>query len=200
MKNGMMKLVLLTGLIGAGCAGGLALRSVRLHANAAKAPEFPLKLDAATEAIFTHADKVEALRLADFHDNCKRPAEEFDAMLEQKYGAAQHYTLVRPVRAMNLNFAPRLQAALRLTPDPKTYFASQCFDPGVGFRVWRGKAHTDVFVCFHCQGVVIVTTDERKKEIVNLRTDVGAARKSLLALSREAFPDDKVLQELKDTL
>jgi len=72
MRNAAVKLIFLTGLIGAVCAGGLALRSVRLHTKEVKAPENPLKLDAATEAIFAHADKVEALRLADFLDSSTR--------------------------------------------------------------------------------------------------------------------------------
>ena len=198
MRNGKVKLSILVALIGAGCAGGLALRSVRLHANAVKAPDNPLKLDAATEAIFAHADKVEALRLADFLDSSTRSLPNFDEIAMGKYGAVHSYTLMRPARIVNANFAPRLREALRLTPDKPNPF-HQCFEPGMGFRVWRGKTHTEMFVCFHCEGVEIVTTDERKKEIANFRTDVGAARKSLLALSREAFPEDKVLQELKDT-
>ena len=122
--------------------------------------------------------------------------------MEHKYGSAQNYTLIRPVRLVNTNFAPRLRDALRLTPDPKTtrVMIAGCFDPGVGFRVWRGKARAEMFVCFHCQGVEIVTTDERKKEPDNFHTDIGAARKSLLALSREAFPEDATLRDLKDAL
>ena len=199
MRNAAVKLIFLTGLIGAVCAGGLALRSVRLHTKEVKAPENPLKLDAATEAIFAHADKVEALRLADFLDSSTRSLPNFDEIAMQKYGLAYNYTLMCPARVVNTNFAPRLRETLRLTPDKSNAFY-QCFEPGVGFRVWRGKTHTEVFVCFHCEGVEIVTTNERKKEISNFRTDMGAARKSLLALSREAFPEDKVLQELKDTL
>ncbi len=195
MKNGTVKWVSLMGLVGAVCAGGLALRSGRSHA--AHAPEHPLKLDAATEAIFAHADRVEALRLMDFHENWKRPQADYDNL--DKFGQAYHYTLLRPARPVNLSFGPRLRDALRLTPDESHAFY-QCFEPGVGFRAWRGKTHTDVFVCFYCEGVEIVTTDERKKQLGYFHPDMGAARKSLLALSREAFPDDKLLQELPDTL
>ena len=198
MKNAAVKLVFLTGLIGAGCVGGLAIRSARIRSQEANA----LKLDAVTEAIFAHADKVEALRLGDIQEIASRTGTEFIDLANQKYGVAGGYTLLRPVRLVNTNFAPRLREPLRLTPDPKTAIAriSGCFDPGVGFRVWRGKTYNEVFVCFYCQGVEIVTTDEHKNRVARIRNDVGAARKSLLALSREAFPEDKVLQGLKDSL
>ena len=58
MKNGMVKLLAAAGAIGAISGGGLTLRSMRLHANAVKAPETPLQLDAATEAIFAQPDRV----------------------------------------------------------------------------------------------------------------------------------------------
>ena len=163
-----------------------------------------MKLNAVTEAIFAHSDKVEALRLGDIQETPYRTEAEFIALADQKYGTAGAYNLLRPARIVNTNFAPRLREALRLTPDPKNATAriSGCFDPGVkvGFRVWRGKAHTDVFVCFYCQGVEIITTDEHQNKVERFRNDVGSARKSLLALSREAFPEDKVLQDLKDAL
>lgn len=74
---------------------------------------------------------------------------------------------------------------------------SQCFVPGVGFRVWKGRAHTDLCVCFYCSGVEIITKDAKHKEVYHHQTVLGGSRAAFLALARQAFPQDAHLAALK---
>jgi hypothetical protein len=185
MKNKKVKALLLMGLLGAGCAGGTAL--YLREANA-------MKLDATTAFILANADKVEALRLNYYGG----PSPDFSDE-KRLYDPTSGYILRRPARVVNTNFAPRLLAALRSLPVQKDREMVECFDPGVGFRVWRGGAWTQMFICFRCQGIEISAVSEEGKKSVSLYTDLGSARKTLLALSREAFPDDEELKDVKDT-
>jgi len=184
MKNKAAKALLLMGLLIAGGAGGTALY---LHeANT-------VRLDAVTDDVLTNADKVEALRLSYYAGSAVDLSDE-----KGLYDTLSGYVLRRPAHVVNTNFAPRLLSALRSLPDPKDQTLVSCFDPGVGFRVWHGGEWTEMFICFRCQGIEISTTNAEGKKSGSVYMDLGAARKPLLAMSREAFLEDKVLQELKD--
>ena len=155
-----------------------------------------LQLDAVTQKVFAQAVRVDVFRLADFHEG-NRSVEEYGAIGQNKYGTVNDYTLTRRGVQQNAVFAGKLLSALQKVGDPAKYFPASCFDPGVGFRVWHSREHTDIFVCFYCSGVDISTTDAHGHIVWQTRTDLGEARSSLLALSRQVFPDDKALQQLK---
>ena len=92
-------------------------------------------------------------------------------------------------------FAGSLRAALvqgTSAPD-----GAQCFEPGIGFRAWKGQAHTDICVCFTCQGVEIVTKNAKQTVLHQSLTELGASRPALLVLSKQAFPQDKQLAALE---
>lgn len=156
-----------------------------------------LTLEATTKSVLENADKVETFRLADFHDAALRTEAEYNAIEKQKYGTMRTYTVTRKGKVQNAAFAREILAALeKIKPN---HFMASCFDPGVGFRVWKGKTKTEIFICFACPGVEIVTSNEKKKEIWSTHLEnLGDARKTLLALSRRAFPDDKILRDLKE--
>lgn len=175
--------------------GIIAFGAYQWHLKRTRTPT--LQIFPATHSIFEQVDRVETFRLADFHE-MMRPDAENAAIETEKYGTVHQYTVTRVGKEQDAAFAQELLAALEQSPRPTPFGQfSACFDPGVGFRVHRGKSFTEVFVCFHCSGVEIVTTDENKKEVWTTRTELGKARKPLLLLSRRAFPDDKILQDLK---
>lgn len=159
-------------------------------------PTGPLALDAATKAVFAGANRVETFRLADFHEEerlDRNPAEQ--AALDSHLGWLDNHTILRVGVSQGKEFAANLNAALSQLND----FAlmPSCFDPGVGFRVWKGKAHTDLCVCFYCSGVEIITKDANHKEVFHKQTDLGRSRAAFLALARQAFPQDAPLSALK---
>lgn len=154
--------------------------------------EKKLSLDAATSAIFTQATRVDTFRLADFHEQVRSPKD--DQIIDsRKYGTVGNYTVLSVGRPQDGAFAGRLSQALATANDPSTSFISSCFDPGVGFRVWHGHEHADLFLCFTCSGLEITT----QARAGGIRADLGAARAPLLALSKEVFPQDTTLQAIK---
>ena len=86
--------------------------------------------------------------------------------------------------------------------DEKTYDwekAKKCkFEPGVGFRLWREKDWVDIVLCFHCDELEISTIPPGERERKTAHEDFDAARAALVKLCKEAFPDDKEIQGLKD--
>ena len=151
----------------------------------------PLALDRTTQAILANADRVETFRLqgGDEDEDVSQ-----QAALAKAYASPQYlddYFVLGKGPTQGRAFAGSLRAALAqgtAAPD----FA-QCFMPGVGFRAWKGRAHTDICVCFTCQGVQIVTQDAKQKVLHQSLTELGASRPALLALSKRAFPQDKQL-------
>ncbi len=155
--------------------------------NARPFPTGPLVLDATTKTILTGADRVETFRLAggDYDEAPDRIRD---------LGTLDDHTILHIGALQGKAFAADLSAALASSESPS--FMSQCFDPGVGFRVWKGQAHTDLCVCFLCSGVEIITKDARHKEVFHQRADLGKSRTAFLALARQAFPQDAQIAAL----
>jgi len=69
------------------------------------------------------------------------------------------------------------------------------FEPGVAFRVWRGDRAVEVLVCFKCDDLwphVVGESGTLDREWL----EFDAVRADLLALAKEAFPDDPAIQAL----
>jgi hypothetical protein len=94
-------------------------------------------------------------------------------------------------------FAQKLAAVLT---DEKTLFGQQarCFLPGVAFRLWKDKESVDVLVCFGCKNLRLIARDADGKAVKQASGAFGPDLAPLLALAREAFPDDKELKEVKE--
>lgn len=171
---------------------------------AAEKNALPLVLDATTKSILAGADRVETFRLADFHEEERRTEAE-DALLSGDHQATlDDHVILRTGPPQGETFAAALRAALSKTPSPigadgLMSGTPSCFDPGVGFRVWNGKAHVDLCVCFYCSGVEIVTKNAKHKTVSQETVNLGASRSAYLALSRQAFPKDAALAAVKDT-
>lgn len=85
-------------------------------------------------------------------------------------------------------FAARLAALLL---DEKTYSAEGKFcepNPGVAFRLWKGKQHVDVTLCFECNML----------QVNSVGGDFDHVRPALVTLAKEAFPDDAKIQKLQE--
>jgi hypothetical protein len=94
-------------------------------------------------------------------------------------------------------FAARLAVVLQRDD---TLFGTQarCFVPGVAFRLWQDKEGVEVLICFTCENLRIIARDDRGKEIKNVSGAFGPDRAPLLKLVKEAFPDDKEIQAIRE--
>lgn len=165
-------------------------RNLRFYATPALPP---LSLDSKTASILAGAGRVETFRLADYHEHLGRPPEEFKAMETRKFGKMGTFTIVRVGAPRDREFS--LGIARALGQASVGMAGSMCFDPGVGFRSWRGRESVDVAICFNCSGIEITTRDASRKVIKSQRADLGQSRSALWALSGQAFPDDKRFQQ-----
>lgn len=202
MKRAVVLLIfaaLTVGAVGYGLPRAALWREHRLREQLRDARPFPtgpLVLDAATKAVLAGADRVETFRLADFHEGMSRTPAEQEALSGGHLGTLDDYTVLRAGAPQGRAFAADLSRAVSTLKSPS--FMSQCFDPGVGFRVWKGQAHTDLCVCFYCSGIEIITKDAQHKEVFHQRAELGTSRAAFLALARQAFPQDARLAALKD--
>lgn len=100
-------------------------------------------------------------------------------------------------RVPGQQFASRL-AAILLAEHTYGIAATDCFDPGVAYRLWKGDRSVDVLICFHCNNLDV--RPNRKAESAGGQlADFGQStvRTELLKLTKEAFPDDRDIQSLK---
>ena len=140
---------------------------------------------ARTLAILAKADRVEVYRVKEGG----KGSEQLDG-----------YPIVDIGKPQDKAFAGKLKAVLY---DEKTYdfdTAKACeFMPGVGFRVLSDEGQVDVILCFHCDELQLFTTDGKHKEVEKKHEDFDRARPALVKLAKQAFPNDKEIQALKET-
>jgi hypothetical protein len=88
-----------------------------------------------------------------------------------------------------------------------TYFGRQakCFDPGLAFRLWKDNESVEVVVCFHCTTLEVSAKDAKGRALddVDEKKSGGFGGETgsyamLVKLAKDAFPDDKDIQALKD--
>jgi hypothetical protein len=70
--------------------------------------------------------------------------------------------------------------------------------PGVAFRVWRGDQCVEVLVCFQCNVLAMHLGSGDWGWTSDMLRDFTGGRARLLALCKEALPDDPVIQRLPD--
>jgi hypothetical protein len=71
------------------------------------------------------------------------------------------------------------------------------FSPGVAMVFERGQAKVIALVCFKCNDVVYCVYDAKAERTLSTFVDFRPGRAKFLEASKWAFPDDKVLAELK---
>jgi hypothetical protein len=85
--------------------------------------------------------------------------------------------------------------------DPNTYdfnSAKGCmFEPVAGFRIWHDKRSVDVILCFHCNELKLISPDPVSKRYPSRVQGFDKARPAMLRLVKQAFPDDREIQDLK---
>jgi hypothetical protein len=93
-------------------------------------------------------------------------------------------------------FAARLADILLSDTTYSDTFA-QCFWPGVAFRVYRGEDCVDVIICLKCQNFYLgPPTDRPVAETASFAGSPAGPR--LVRLAKEALPQDKDIQGLKE--
>jgi hypothetical protein len=96
---------------------------------------------------------------------------------------------------MGKDFANKLADILSNEQTYTNEFA-QCFWPGVAFRVWKDQQGVDVLICFKCGNFYCGPSKEMVRE--NAAFHGSPMRSQLVRLAKEAFPDDKEIQSLKE--
>ena len=167
----------------------------------------PLVLNPITQKILANADRVETFRL-------RNPNEDYD---EQDMPAAvgPHVQLLDRCEVMRVGpmenhaLAAALQAALSKVPSPAQTNGDLSLMPvgspnefgaDVGFRVWKGKAHVDICAGFSTGFLEMITMGAGSKSLMQTTAGMGASHPAFLALSRQAFPQDKSLAALTTEL
>jgi len=137
-------------------------------------------------AVLAGATKVEVFRID--------PREE---AFEHKAGERRigGYLITAQGYDQGQDFADRLAEILQ---DDKTFTNdyAKCFNPGVAYRVWKDAQAVEVLLCFMCDNLYCGPPTDRANETASF---LGSPRRAdLLRLTKEAFPDDKDIQALKD--
>jgi hypothetical protein len=134
-------------------------------------------------SILRHGDRVEVFRVSD-----RTKASDWSR------GDIGGYPILAVGREQGPDFAARLGRVLRgwgVANSSKTC----AFEPGVAFRVWRGGGAVEVLVCFKCDDLWPHVVGE-PGTLQHEWLEFDAARPALVALAKEAFPDDPTIQAL----
>jgi hypothetical protein len=105
------------------------------------------------------------------------------------------YPVLEQGKDLGSDFAARLADAVMDHPE----LAEKCgIQPGVAFRVWRGDQCVEVLVCFKCDVLAMHLGTGEWDWTSNMLRDFSGGRAKLLALCKEALPDDPVIKGLPD--
>ena len=72
------------------------------------------------------------------------------------------------------------------------------FEPGVAYRFWKDKEVVSVLVCFKCSEVKFVSDNPEDKGDPFRRAIYAKLRPEIVQLTKQAFPNDKDIQALKE--
>jgi len=206
----MKRIVLLLGF-GIVCIGAVSFAAPRFVAarqtadrNAAYAQMMtkngPLVLDGATQAVLAHADRVETFRLVNPNADSDETAMPIGSSPPGMFVGGCQVLHIGPAKGPA--FAAALQAALSKMPSPgspagQTVPGPNDFGSDVCFRVWRGKAHADIYASFNTGRGEIISQDAQHKTLTQTVGVMGGSGPALLALSKDAFPQDSYFADVK---
>lgn len=146
-------------------------------------------IDDRTVTILKKADKVEVFRVDGTWPH-KPPAPSEQAI--------SGWRVLSQGRDQGPEFAARLADILADEASYSQKFAG-CFDPGVGYRIWRGKDRVDFIICFHCDNFYLGPPVKGKMVSETASFYETPARRRLVRLAKEAFPNDPDIQGLWET-
>lgn len=148
-------------------------------------------------SVLRDATRVEAFRIADTDDLDYAFGRHKD--VRSDLGKIDGYTITSRGEEIGRGFAERLSGYLL---EGKHYFISlDCLpDPGVAFRVWRGRESVSLIICYECDYLKVFVHDERGSNVhrgSSYFKDAFVESEVLVDLAREAFPDDEQIQALR---
>jgi hypothetical protein len=116
---------------------------------------------------------------------------------DPKVNAIGHYPILSTGKEQGQAFAARL--ADILLGGGVTQNQKKCgLQPGVAYRLWKDKQAVEVLVCFKCDVLWAHVVGETGEQPSSEYKDFDSVRAKLLALTKEAFPDDKEIQDLPE--
>jgi hypothetical protein len=137
------------------------------------------------EAILRNARRVEVFRVG------SEPAS--DATAKTIGG----FPILAVGKEQGVDYAARLSKVLR--SDGVTQNQKKCgLEPGVAFRLWSGDQAVEVLVCFKCDVLWPHVMGSRVENPHFEWQDFDPIRPELLALTKEAFPDDAEIRNLPE--
>jgi hypothetical protein len=150
----------------------------------------PDKLSASGVAILRGATRVEVFRVG---------PEKVQGPADRTLGG---YPILSTGSEQNQAFGQRLTKIL--LSGNVTQNAKKCgFEPGVGFRLWDGDQSVVVLICFKCNVLWAFVPGEPTRITEHGIAheewewqDFDGVRGPLLKLAKEAFPEDKPIQDL----
>ena len=133
-------------------------------------------------SILRHAERVEVFRVSPVYAK------------DQREGTINGYLILDQGKEQGPEFAARLSSVLRGWSVANR--SKKCvFNPGLAFRIWSGDRAVEVLVCFLCDDLwphVVGEAGTMHGEILAF----DPVRADLVALAKEAFPDDLEIQGL----
>lgn len=158
----------------------LAATGLVLAARADDGPSEKLKklLGDKIVAILSGPTKVEAFRI-----ESERNAKKGDKQISG-------YKITASASVKGKEFAAKVAKVML---DEKTHLgdAARCFQPGVAFRIWRGKDAVDVIICFKCTNLGINLKDDPPGPGEADPHGFGPETEPLQRLVKEAFAADR---------
>lgn len=149
-------------------------------------------LNRQTKAILSGATKVEVYRI-DGMEEYANPEQKPKQLGDLTFDG---YPVTGTGKDQGKEFAAKLYAVLSDDRSWSNAWAF-CFTPGVAFRAWDGKEAVDVVICFRCKNIYCgPSTDNKPHENISFVDSPMQAK--LVQLVKEAFPDDKEIQALKE--
>lgn len=112
--------------------------------------------------------------------------------------AIEGYPILATGKEQGQAFAARLTSIL--LGKGVTQNEMKCgLQPGVAYRLWKDDRAVEVLVCFKCNVLWPHIVGEKWKEQLWWEwQDFDTVRAESLALTKEAFPNDKEIQQLRD--
>jgi len=140
-------------------------------------------VDRSTSSILRRGERVEVFRIDSKYD-------------KNTTDGICGYKILAVGKEQGTEFAVRLSEVLRRWGVARS--SKKCgISPGVVFRIWSGDKAVEVIICFKCDDLkthLVGTPDDGA--LTGHLLDFESERADLLALVKEALPDDPVIQAL----
>lgn len=112
-------------------------------------------------------------------------------------GVIGGYPILATGKEQGANYAARLSKVLR--SGGVTQNRKKCgLQPGVAYRLWNDDRAVEVLVCFKCDVLWPHVVGSSDKDTHYEWQDFDPVRGKLVALAKEAFPDDAEIQSLHE--